>query len=295
MKVEGIYTALITPFKDSGQGIDESTFRQLIELQIEARVNGIVIAGSTGEGQTLEREEWKEALKIAMNYRNQIQVVGACGSSSTEFTRDRYRELSDLGAHGALISTPAYNKPPQRGLIRHFERVASGASIPIIVYNIPGRTSVNILPSTMTELWKLPQVLALKESSGNLEQGFQFIREAPRGKTVLSGDDSMNLAFFANGAMGSVSVLSNILPKILVGLWKTWSKGDVHSAQRIQQDLMGIISLLFIESNPIPVKWCVGQMLQKKLFPRLPLVELDPSYHQKLMSALDQAQSLRLS
>lgn len=291
MNLEGIYTAIVTPFRDSGSGVDESTLKQIIELQIEARVQGIVVAGSTGEGQTLTREEWREALKIALSYRNQIQVLGACGSSGTESTRDRYRELSDLGVHAALISSPIYNRPPQRGIILHFEKIAASASLPIMVYNIPGRTAVNILPETMKQLWKIPQVIALKESSGNMEQGIQLLREAPAGKTVLSGDDSVNLAFFASGAKGSVSVASNLFPKTFAKLWKAWSSGEVTTAQKIQASLGDFIPMLFLESNPIPVKFCVGELLGKKLALRLPLVDLDLALQSKLRAALKELQS----
>jgi 4-hydroxy-tetrahydrodipicolinate synthase len=292
MKVEGVYTAIVTPFRDSGSGIDEGSYRALLELQIDAKVQGIVVAGSTGEGQTLSREEWKDALKIALTYRNQIQIVGACGSSGTEFTRDRYRELSDLGVHAALISTPAYNRPPQRGLVAHFEKIAASSSLPIFVYNIPGRTAVNILPATMLEIWKIPHIVALKESSGNLEQALQMIREAPKGKIVLSGDDSFNLALFAHGARGTVSVISNLVPKIVVKLWKAWSVGEMHDAQQLQSELLAHNSSLYIESNPIPVKFCVGEMLNRKLPPRLPLLELDSTYHLKLRSTLKALQAI---
>ncbi|MDB5036862.1 MAG: Dihydrodipicolinate synthase [Bacteriovoracaceae bacterium] len=295
MKIEGIYTAIVTPFQDSGSGIEEKIFRNLIERQVEAKVAGIVVAGSTGEGQTLSREEWKEAIKIALTYRNQIQIIGACGSSGTEYTRDRYRELSDLGVHAALISTPSYNKPPQRGIIKHYEKIAASASLPIIVYNIPGRTAVNIAPSTMLELWKLSQVEALKESSGNLEQSLQFIREAPQGKIVLSGDDPLHLAMFAHGARGVVSVVSNVLPQALVSLWNYWSSGQTQKAMQLQNELNGFYPQLFIESNPIPVKWCVGEIIGKKLPLRLPLVELDPAYHAKVKAGLDHLLKLGLS
>ena len=290
-----IYTALVTPFQKSGSGVDENVYSALIEKQIDAGVHAVIVAGSTGEGQTLTQSEWTTAIKTAVRYRDRIQVLGSCGQSATAQTAERYRELSDLGVHGALISTPAYNKPPQRGIVQHYQEVAKAGSLPIMVYNIPGRTAVNILPSTMKELWKIPQVTSLKESSGNLEQSFQFIREVPAGKVVLSGDDSMNLAMFSQGAKGSVSVLSNLLPKSLVKLWKLSEANEYDKARQLQNKLMELTSLLFVESNPIPVKWCVGQLLCQELPVRLPLVKLDSQYHSALKAALDSCSQLEMS
>lgn len=294
MAFEGIYTALITPFQESGRGIDESVFRNLIEKQISAGVHGIIVAGSTGEGQTMSDSEWRDALKIALSYKKSIQVLGSCGSSSTEWTTERYKELSDMGASGALISSPPYNKPPQRGLIQHYEMISKAAKLPIMAYNIPGRTAVSIQAATMKEIWKIENVVSLKESSGNLEVSLPYILEAPQGKSVLSGDDPLNLAFFLHGARGSVSVLSNILPEALVKLWKLSQAQDYPKASELQKHLLKFIPLLFAESNPIPIKWIVGRSLNRSLKPRLPLVELESQWQSKLISGLEQIRSLGL-
>ncbi len=295
MSFEGIYTAVITPFKASGHGIDENLFKKLIERQIQGGVSGLIIAGSTGEGQTMSLDEWKQALQIALTYREKIQILGAYGTSSTEQTRDRYKELSDLGAYGALISTPAYNRPPQRGLIKHYETIASAAKLPIMVYNIPGRTGSNITPATMLEIWKLPQVSALKDSSGNFEQSMAYLDQCPAGKAIFSGDDPLNLAFFANGARGAVSVVSNILPGTTAHSWKAFKSGDLKTAQDLQFKLMKLIPLLFCESNPIPTKWLMGKIMGADMSPRLPLVPLEQAHHTKLKSTLDELTALGLS
>lgn len=292
MKFEGIYTALITPFKTDGFGVDEKIFRGLIERQISAGIHGVIVAGSTGEGQTMNHAEWIQAIKIAVDYKSKIQVLASCGLSSTWETTARYREATELGVHAALVSTPAYNKPPQRGLVQHFQTIAKESKLPIMVYNIPGRTSVNILPSTMQEIWKIPQVFGLKESSGNWEQLMQLMKECPKDKALLSGEDAMNLGAFLSGAHGTVSVLSNIVPKASIQLWNLSKAGKIAEAQKLQLDLMPITQAIFIESNPIPAKWCLSQLLQTDLAPRSPLVALDSSHHAKLKGELDHLRKL---
>lgn len=291
MKFEGIYTALITPFLDSG-GIDEKVFRLLIERQIEAGTHGLVIAGSTGEGLTMTDSEWSDAIRIATTYRSKIKILGSCGMSGTQQTIEKFKKLADLGVDGALISTPAYNKPPQRALVQHYTQIASAANLPIMVYNIPGRTAVNILPATMKEIWKIKNIVALKESSGNWEQFVTMLADRPENATVLGGEDAMNLAAFLSGADGTVSVLSNIVPKALTKLWALAKKGDLIAAQKLQSDLLPLTQQIFVESNPIPAKWCMAHLLQMKLKPRMPLVELDMAYSPKLKAALDQAREL---
>jgi 4-hydroxy-tetrahydrodipicolinate synthase len=289
MNFEGIYTALITPFSDGQKGVDEKTYRKLIERQIAAGVRGIIVAGSTGEGQTLTESEWKELLKIALPYKEQIQILGSCGTSSTLETKERFKYLAEIGVDAALIATPAYNKPPQRGLVEHYRQIASSApQLPIMAYNIPGRTAVNLTPATIQELWKISSIQALKESSGNWDQILEIRKDLPKDKFLLSGDDPLNLPFFSIGAHGSVSVLSNVAPKAVVQCYEAFKKGDLASAQKIQWSIHRLIQLLFTESNPIPVKWAVGHLLQKDLPPRLPLVKLDEVYHSSLKAELDQ-------
>jgi 4-hydroxy-tetrahydrodipicolinate synthase len=296
MKFEGIYTALITPFLSNG-GIDEKCFRFLIERQIEGGTHGLIIAGSTGEGLTMTESEWADAIKIAVEYKSKIHILGSCGMSGTQQTIEKYRKLADLGVDGALISTPAYNKPPQRGLVEHYARISESASLPIMVYNIPGRTAVNILPATMKEIWKLKNVVALKESSGNWEQFLTMMTDKVEYKheaAVLVGEDAMNLAAFLSGAEGTVSVLSNIVPKATSLLWNLAKKANPNAARKLQADLLNLTNLIFVESNPIPTKWCLSQILKTDLKPRLPLVPLDRAHYEKLTAALDHIQKLEL-
>ncbi|MBN8555543.1 MAG: 4-hydroxy-tetrahydrodipicolinate synthase [Deltaproteobacteria bacterium] len=294
MNFEGIYTALVTPFGENETGIDEKAYRKLIERQIQAGIKGIVVAGSTGEGQTLTEAEWETALKIAITYKDQIQILGSCGTSNTAETISRFKKLASLGADAALISTPGYNKPPQRGLIEHYQKVAASAALPIMVYNIPGRTAVNLTPATIRELWKISNVASIKESSGNWDQILEIRKDLPENKFLLSGDDPFNLPFFSIGAHGAVSVLSNIAPKALVQMLAAFKKSDLKTAEKIQMQVHKLTQLLFVESNPIPVKWLVGQILKQNLSPRLPLVKLDETHHSALKREFDRLVELQL-
>mgnify|MGYP000880103664 CR=1 FL=1 len=292
MKIEGVYTALITPFKKDGSGVDSKTLSQLIERQIEAGISGIIFGGSTGEGQTMELSELTETFETALPYKSKIQIIAACGFSSTSATAQRYEWLAKQGVDAVLVSTPPYNKPPQRGLVRHFQEIAQRATTPIIVYNIPGRTAVNLLPSSLNELWKIPHILAVKESSGSLEQMQLVMRDLPAGKVLLSGDDPLNLPVWSIGGRGTVSVLSNVAPKGLVKLWKLWSANQPVEAAKLQSELLPLTNLLFSESNPIPTKFCLSRILKKDLNPRLPLVPLDEVHHAKLLEELRRIGSL---
>jgi len=291
MRFEGVYTALITAFHKSGTGIDEKITARLIERQIEAGVTGIILGGSTGEGQTLELNEIENLIKVAKAFKGKIQIMGACGFSGTQQTADRYAWLCKNEVDAVLISTPPYNKAPQRGLVRHFQEIAKLGDKPIMAYNIPGRTAVNLLPSTMKDIWKISQIAALKESSGSIEQIQQSLYEMPQGKSLFCGDDPLSLSVWALGASGTVSVLSNICPKALVTQWKAWKSGKISEAQEIQKKMMTLTQHLFVESNPIPTKFCMGQILKTELNPRLPLVSLDEAHHLKLKESLKLAAS----
>lgn len=283
----GLYTALVTPFGPNGSGIQTDILCQLIERQIEAGIDGIIFGGSTGEGQVLEQSETQELLQTALRYKGKIQILGACGSSGTSQTSERYKALSQMGVDGVLISTPPYNKPPQRGLLAHFEKIAASAATPIMVYNIPGRTSVNLLPATVKELWKIPQIKSIKESSGSIEQMQTILNDLPAEKSLLCGDDPLSLSVWAIGGAGTVSVLTNVAPQPVVKMWKTFKAGQVLEAAKIQKQLTRLTNLLFVEPNPIPAKFAVGRLIKADLAPRLPLVPLDPAHQNAILSELE--------
>jgi len=281
--MRGIYTALITPFSDSG--IESSLFRKLIERQIEAGTAGIVIAGSTGEGQTLTQSEWKHLIEAAKPYREKIDVMVSCGSSATWDAVEKIKIAQDLGATSVLVASPAYNKPTPAGLIKHFEQVASASQVPVMVYNIPGRTAVNISADVMQKIWSFEKISALKESAGNWGQFLELRAQLPEDKFLFSGDDPLNLAFAVHGAHGSVSVLSNVFPKLVVQLWSHAQSDNWEAARTLFKRVYPLTTQLFSESNPIPVKWAVSYLIGAKMPPRLPLTDLQAS-HQKALGLL---------
>lgn len=284
--MRGIFTALVTPFQDRGFGIHEKIFRELIERQISAKIDGLVIAGSTGEGPSLKENEWIQAIQIASEYSSHIHIMVSIGSSSTWMTSEKAQLAVSLGAESLLVSSPAYNKPTQLGLLEHFQEVAHQVPhTPLMVYNIPGRTGVNITAETMQKIWEIENIIALKESSGNWAQFLQMQSRLPEGKSIFSGDDPLNLAFFLHGASGSVSVLSNLLPESLVSLWSKAEAQQWQEARKEFFDLLNLTEALFLESNPIPVKWALGQVLGHDLSPRAPLSRLSPP-NEKILAAL---------
>lgn len=287
--MRGVYTAIVTPFEKSGWGIDQASFEALIARQIDAGVDGIVVAGSTGEGQTLQDKEWEQALKIAVGYRSDIQVMVSAGSSATWQSVEMAEKAAKLGAHSLLVSTPPYNKPPQDALISHFDEIAKATpELPIMIYNIPGRTAVNLKPESLEELWKTKNIMAIKESAGDWSQALQMIRSCPEGKSVFSGDDPLHYALGVHGGSGAVSVISNLSPKILVGLWRAVEKEDIASAKKIFGQMESCVESLFLESNPIPVKWAVGQVLKKDLAPRAPLRTLKHEFQSRVQKEIEE-------
>lgn len=281
----GVYTAIISPLAEQGFGIHEALWRRLIQRQIDAGIAGIVVAGSTGEGQTLCDEEWETAIKLAAEYRDQIQIVASVGTSSTHESVRLTQKAEQLGAHAVLVSTPPYNKPPQSGLIEHFKAIAEASTLQNMLYNIPGRTAVNLMPETLLELWNVPNISGLKESSGDWQQFLTMQENCPRDKAILCGDDPSVLAFAQHGASGLVSVLSNVCPKATVELWNACDQGQKEKAQSLFKVLFPFIRTLFVQSNPIPTKFIVSQILGVEMKPRLPLLPLEQGFHQPVLSA----------
>jgi 4-hydroxy-tetrahydrodipicolinate synthase len=288
MNWHGVMTALITPFDPSGKGIDVEVFSLLMKRQIDAGVQSVILGGSTGEGQTLELPELEALLKAAQKFRKQIQVLGACGFSSTAATAERLKWLDAQGVDAVLVSTPPYNKAPQRGLKAHFVAIAEAApKCPLLVYNIPGRTAVNLAPATLQSLWSVPSIQAVKESSGSIEQMSEILREIPKDRFLLSGDDPLNLPIWSLGGVGTVSVLSNVAPRAVVQLWQLWKSREIEKAQELHLSLLPVIQKLFVESNPIPTKFLMETLLSKPLPPRLPLMPLASEFKSDVLIALE--------
>ena len=266
---DGIYTALVTPFADGK--LDQKAWRVLVQRQIDAGVAGIVPAGCTGEAATLSLEDREWMVRTALEMcAGKCAVVAGSGSNSTELTVELTRQVKEWGADAAMLISPYYNKPQQHGLLAHYRTVARAVDIPIVLYNVPGRTAVNILPETAAELAAEPNIVALKEASGNLPQIEEAIARCDM--KVFSGDDGLNFPIFGLGGRGAISVVSNLLPGAMVRFWKAWAKGDINQAWPMSRAFDPITSACFVESNPVPVKELLSMAGLCRRDLRLPLV-----------------------
>jgi 4-hydroxy-tetrahydrodipicolinate synthase len=292
-ELKGVYPALITPFKKNGE-IDEEGFRSNIDFVIEGGVAGIVPCGCTGEAATLRFEEQKRLLQIAVDQadrnRRKVPVIGGSGSNNTQEALELTQYAKEAGAAGAMLITPYYNKPMPAGQILHYRTIASKVEMPIILYNVPGRTGINMLPETIAQLAGDEFVVGIKEASGNLEQVEKIIeltRDSKKRFTVLSGDDNLTLPIMAMGGKGVVSVLANIMPKEMSTLVKYYDEGNVKKAIDMYYRIAPIMKGMFIETNPIPVKAAANMLGIAAGSLRLPLTELAPENQKKLKALLD--------
>jgi 4-hydroxy-tetrahydrodipicolinate synthase len=282
----GTFTALVTPFRDGG--IDTSAFEKLIEAQIAAGVTGIVAVGTTGESPTLSREEREQVIRLAVAIANKRgQVLAGTGSNATHHAVADTKAAEKLGVDGALLVAPYYNKPSQEGLFRHFKTVADATSLPIMLYNIPGRCGVDIAPDTVARLAKeCRNIVSIKEASGSVERVSELRARLPESFTILSGDDSLTLPFMSVGAVGVVSVASNLFPAEICALVHAYQSGDVKSAQNLHRKLFPLFKDLFIEPNPVPVKTALGWRGAMSGECRLPLCEMSEANQARLRKSL---------
>lgn len=273
---EGTYTAIITPFKD-GQ-VDEVAFRQLIEKQIEGGVQGIVPVGTTGESPTLDTDEHLEVIRIAVDaVAGRIKVIAGTGANSTSEAIHLTEEAEKLGVDASLQVTPYYNKPSQEGLYQHFRAIAQSTELPIMLYNVPGRSIVEISVETAVRLaHDCDNVIAIKEASGQVERVTALKAALPDGFEILSGDDPLTIDFMKAGACGVVSVASNIIPAAVSGLVNAMLAGDVAQAEAIQAEYAELLgSLMSLDTNPIPIKAAAALMGYCSAEIRLPMLPLD--------------------
>src|SRR5215470_14606992 len=251
---QGTGTAMITPFKSDGS-IDERALRRLVDFQIDGHVDMLLPCGTTGEGATLDENETDRVVQIVIEQaRGRVPVIVGAGSNSTAKAVQMTRRVKKLGANGVLSVGPYYNKPTQQGYYEHFKAIAEADDIPVIVYNVPGRTAGNIEAKTMLKLAEIQNVVAVKEASGNLGQIMDIIREAPKGFRVLSGDDALALAIVMMGGDGVVSVVSNETPAMMSAIIDAALQGYVEKARELHYKLLPLMNVNFIESNPIPAK-----------------------------------------
>lgn len=270
---EGVSVAMATPLR--GGSLDESALERMLEHLLHGGVAGIVPAGTTGEGATLRPEERRVLIsRTVAAARGRAFVVPGTGSNDTRQTIEMTQEAKELGADGALVVTPYYNKPTQEGLLAHFRAVADSVALPLMLYNVPSRTAVSLTPGTIRQLADHPNIVAIKEACGSLDQVSQIVRDTDL--TVLSGDDPLTLPMLAVGARGVVSVVGNAVPGVLVRMVEAFESGDTLTARQLHLALTELGRVLFLETNPAPVKRALATMglMQEEL--RLPLVPVRP-------------------
>ena len=283
---KGVATALITPF--NSKGVDYDAFARLIEFQIESGIDALVVLGTTGEPATMTSAEKTEVIKFAINQINhRVPVIVGTGSYNTVTAIESSIEAEKLGADMLLVVTPYYNKCTQAGLIQHFASIAESVSIPIMVYNVPGRTGVNIEPSTVKALAMIPNIVSLKEASGNISQ---FIELQSMSMTadfeVYSGDDAIILPVMALGSAGLISVASNVIPAVMVDIVHSCMDGDYDHARDLYFKYHKFIKTLFVETNPIPVKFVASRLGYGENILRLPLTPLSESGSAKMLDVM---------
>jgi len=284
---KGSIVAIVTPFKDGK--VDEDSYRQLIEFQIENGTSAIVPCGTTGESATLKVEEHARVIDIAVEAVNKrVPVIAGTGGNSTSEAIELTQHAKEVGADATLQVTPYYNKPTQEGLYQHFKAIAKAVPLPQVLYNVPGRTSVNMLPETVARLSELPEVVAIKEASGNIGQMADIVRLAGDKITLLSGDDNLTLPVLSVGGTGVVSVVANIVPRDTADLIKAWEEGRIDEAKALFFKLLPLCQAMFFETNPIPVKTSVALMGKIQGEMRLPLYPMAPTNLERLKKALSE-------
>ena len=280
---EGSMVALVTPIRDGK--VDEKALRGLLDFHIEAKTDVIVPCGTTGESATMSHEEHRHVMSFVVDYvGGRVPVVCGAGSNNTEEAVGLVQHAKKIKADGALVVTPYYNKPTQEGLYRHYEFLAAKVDIPIILYNVPGRTGVSLAPATVARLSKIPKIVAVKEASGNLDLVDQILSLCDI--TVLSGEDSLTFPMMALGAKGVISVTANVVPGRMREMVHLALAGRFEDAREIHRELYPLSKVLFIETNPIPVKTALAWMKKIKLEFRLPLCEMQESNQKELQAVL---------
>jgi 4-hydroxy-tetrahydrodipicolinate synthase len=285
-RLAGCGTALVTPFTTQGD-VDEQSLRSFVDWQIASGVHFVVPCGSTGEAATMTLAEHRRVVEITVEQTaGRVPVVAGAASNDTRKAIALSREMASAGATHLLHASPMYNKPPQRGIVAHFRAIADAVNIPIVVYNVPGRTASNIEAATTLELAEHENIVAVKEASGNLAQIGEIIRHRPARFSVLSGDDPLTLQVMADGGDGIVSVTSNVAPSLVAQLTELCAAGDYSAAREIHHQLAEWTTAAFVESNPIPAKAALAMMGKMANVVRLPLVPLAEKFEPTVRAAL---------
>src|SRR2546421_6929887 len=284
----GTFTALVTPFRNGA--IDAAAFEKLIESQIAAGITGIVAVGTTGESPTLSSDEREQVIRLAVTIaQKRCKVLAGTGSNSTQHAITDTQTAEKIGVDGALLVAPYYNKPSQEGLFRHFKTIAEATSLPIMLYNIPGRCGVDIGPDTVVRLAKeCRNITSIKEASGSVERVSELRARLPESFTILSGDDSLTLPFMSVGAAGVVSVASNLFPAEVCALVRAHECGDAKLALNLHRKMFPLFKDLFIEPNPVPIKTALGWRGAMSGEVRLPLCEMSEPNQARLRKTLEE-------
>lgn len=289
MRFQGCGTALVTPFRPD-LSLDEDAFRALVRRQIEAGIHFLVPCGTTGENPTLEPDEHHRVVEIALEEaKGKLPVLAGCGGYHTGEVVALARELEAMGVDGILSVTPYYNKPTQQGLYQHFLAIATAVDTPIVIYNVPGRTGVNMEPATLLRLSEVDTIVGVKEASGNIAQMASLCATLPPDFAVLSGDDVITLALAALGGRGVISVASNVIPAEMAALAQACLDGRFEDARALQRKWLPLMEVNFIESNPIPVKWALARMGLLAPVYRLPMVPPSTASRERIEKTLAEA------
>ena len=281
----GMASAMITPM--NAQGVDYEAMERFIEFQIENGINALVVMGTTGENATLEPWEQKEVIRFVVEKVNhRVPVIAGTGTNNTAHVLQNTKNACEVGADAVLVVTPYYNKGTQKGLITHFTAVADASSVPVILYNVPSRTGVNLLPKTVAELAKHPNIVAIKEASGSMAQLVELMALCGDQIDVYSGEDALTVPMLAMGAAGTISVLSNVAPKESVAMTDAFFAGKIEEAAAWQCRLLPLINALFSEVNPIPVKAAVSALGFGEDYLRLPLTPMEAGNREVLLAEM---------
>ena len=286
MTLRGSMVALVTPFRNGA--LDEQATRELARWQLAEGTDGLVPCGTTGEGATLSAEESVRVVRLCVEEaRGRVPVIAGCGTNSTRTTIENVKRAREAGASHALVVTPYYNKPTPEGLFRHFEAVAHEGGLPLVLYNVPSRTSVDMLPDTIARCAKVPGIVAVKEASGNVVRVAELRAQGvPDDFSILAGDDMFALATLATGGQGVISVVGNVAPKDLAQLCDAFFAGDLATARKLQIRFAPLVKALFLETNPLPVKYALSRMGRIAHELRLPLVPATDATLKKVDAAM---------
>lgn len=283
---KGCGTAIITPFTEEGVNFEE--FEKLIEFQIANNSDCIVVCGTTGESSTMTVQEREQTIKFAIDVaKKRIPIIAGTGSNCTKSAIEMSKYAQSVGADGVLVVTPYYNKTTETGLIEHYRAIAESIDIPIVLYNVPSRTGLNITPRTCLELSKIDNIVAIKEASGNLSQIAEIAEICRENLTIYSGNDDQILPILSLGGLGVISVLANLVPNDVHKMTEDYFQGKVNQASKLQLDTLNLTKALFCEVNPIPVKAAVNMMGYNVGLPRLPLVEMSNSGKERLNNEMN--------